>query len=138
MQHFQLQTRIQHVSARRIKAIVTFAQSPSYSLVESMAQLAAMHVRYRSDFDRHVFLLKIQSCELPQRPSLDGDVDLAAERLSHSSHAFGYQVSALMPDGESFGAELLIGSREYDRQFRRENLHPYYQKRFEALLNRND
>ena len=138
MQHFQVLTRIQHVSKRRMRAIATFAQSPSYCLVESMAQLAAMHVRHSLDFDRHAFLLKIQSCDLTLRPILNSDVDLTAERISHSSNAFAYRVSALVPDGESFGAELLIGTREYDRKFRKECLNPYYQKRFETLFNRDD
>jgi hypothetical protein len=132
---FQLIRRITHVSDRRVRADATFAQWPVYTGLEAMAQLAALHVRCSLAFERHAFLLKIDRCDLPPLETLNGDFSLTAERVGQSSQSFAYRVIAQGPDDLTLQAQLLIGTLDYDEQFKKDRLKQHYQKIFEALRN---
>jgi hypothetical protein len=132
---FQLIRRVTDMSNRRVQADAAFAQWPVYTGLEAMAQLAALHVRYSLDFERHAFLLKVERCDLPTLETLDGDFSLTAERLSQSSQSFAYGTTAQGPDGLTIQAQLLIGTLDYDERFKKDRLKQYYRKLFEALRN---
>lgn len=132
---FQLIRRVADVSNRRIQAVAAFAQWPVYTGLEAMAQLATLHARYNLDFERHAFLLKVDRCDLPTLETLSGDVSLTAERVSQSSQSFAYGVIAQGPDDLTMQAQLLIGTLDYNEDFKKERLKQYYRKLFEALCN---
>jgi hypothetical protein len=135
MSCFQLIRRVTDVSIRHVQADVAFAKWPVYTGLEAMAQLAALHVRYSLDFERHAFLLKIDRCDLPMLEALDGDFRLNAECIGQSSQSFAYGVTAQGPDGITIQARLLIGTQDYDERFKKDRLKQYYRKLFEALRN---
>lgn len=133
MQSFRLVRRVIRVTADDIRAVASFKEAPIYAGLEAMAQLAALHVRHCLDFKRHAFLLKIKYCDLPAQDRLDGDVDLGAKVISQSSRSFAYQTAALFGKRLALHAELLIGTRTYDRQFKKESLKHYYKGLFDDL-----
>jgi hypothetical protein len=133
MAGFQLIRRVTDVSDRRIQADAAFAQWPVYTGLEAMAQLAALHVRYSLDFERHAFLLKVERCDLPTLETLAGDFSLTAERTSQSSQSFIYGVIAQGPGDLTMQAQLLVGTLDYDERFKKDRLKRYYRKLFEAL-----
>ena len=132
---FQLIRRVTDVSNRSVQADAAFAQWPIYTGLEAMAQLAALHVRYSLDFERHAFLLKVDRCDLPAPEKLDGDFSLTAERVSQSSQSFAYGTIAQGPNGLTIEAQLLIGTLDYDERFKKDRLKQYYRKLFETLHN---
>lgn len=136
MAGFQLIRRITDVSSRRMQADARFAQWPVYTGLEAMAQLAALHVRHSLAFERHAFLLKVGYCDLPVSETLDGDFSLTADRVSQSSQTFSYRVAAKGPEDIAMQSELLIGTKEYDKHFRKDRLKHHYRKLFEALHSR--
>jgi hypothetical protein len=136
MSSFQLIHRVTGVSNRRIQAVAAFALWPAYTGLEVMAQLAALHVRHSLAFERHAFLLKVDRCDLPEPETLDGEVFLAADRISQSSQTFAYRVDAQGPEDVTMQAQLLIGTQDYDERFRKERLKQRYRTLFKALLNR--
>lgn len=136
MHSFQLIRRVTDVTDRRIQADAVFAQWPVYTGLEAMAQLAALHVRYSIDFERHAFLLKVDRCDLPTLETLAGDFSLTAERFSQSSQSSAYGVIAQGPGDLAMRGQLLIGTLDYDEHFKKDRLKQYYRKLFQALHNR--
>lgn len=131
---FQLLESLSEVTPTAIWGSIRFDRAPMYLFLEAMAQLAALHVRYMMDFDRHAFLLKVIHCELLESQYLEGQFYLQAELSSQSSNAFSYTGKAKCPEFEGLAAELLIGTQAYDDQFQKEHLKAHYQKRFNQLL----
>jgi len=105
----------------------------AFAGLEAMAQLAALHVRYLSNFERHAFLLKAIRCRWPDREVLKAHFSLCARMKRRSSDAFVYDVTARGRRGGSLGAELLIGTAAYGARFREAILKPHYQQIFERL-----
>ena len=136
MPHFQLITGITCVARHRIQAVAVLEQAPAYACLEAMAQLAALHVRHSVNFERHAFLLKIDRCDLPEGDTLNGALSLTADVVGHSSQAFAYRVRSEVSEGDPLLAELLIGTRAYDRQFKRALLKARYRELFDTLLKR--
>ena len=133
MDHFQLIDAVQEVNGRGIVGSSCFESVPPFAGIEAMAQLAALHVRYRSDFSAHAYLLKIAGCRGLHRSRLTGVYSLDAKLESHSRQAFRYQVTAAGDPGGSFSSELLIGLRDYDHRFREAILEDHYRKVFSRL-----
>jgi len=133
LKHFKLVARITHVSASVICAEAGLDGMPMYAGLETMAQLAALHVRYCLEFQRHAFLLKVNQGFWPAKDCLAGCYGLTAERYSQSSKAFAYQVKAQGPTGAMSTADLLIGTVAYDNEFQEDILTAYYREVFGKL-----
>ena len=133
MNHFTLLERITDCTPEQICAEANFVQMHGFAGLESMAQLAALHVRYRLDFRRHAFLLNVIQCQMPARGSLDGHFSLWAKLSSQSNHAFAYKVNADCPARAAFDCQLLIGTQDYGDRFRQARLQTHYQALFNAL-----
>ena len=65
LQGFRLIDRISRAGKEEIRGVCTLAGGPLFTLIEALAQLGALHVRYLTGFTRHAFLLKIARCTLP-------------------------------------------------------------------------
>ena len=133
LRHFSLLTRITRVSAESMCAMADLDGKPAFCVLEAMAQLAALHVRQDIEFRRHAFLLKVNRGQWPHEDVLRGSYRLIAERHGKSSHGFAYRTCALGPGDEALDADLLIGTRPYDRQFREEILEAHYRDIFNRL-----
>ena len=133
LRHFRLLTRITWVSADGIGAIADLVDRPVFCGLEAMAQLAAMHVRHCVSFRRHAFLLKVANSRWPCQDVLQECYGLVAERYSRSSHGSAYRVRTRGPGDGILFADLLIGTRPYDRQFREDILEAHYRNMFDRL-----
>ena len=131
--HFRLLTRITRVSAEGVGAIADLHRKPVFCGLEAMAQLAALHVRHSIRFRSHAFLLKVNRGQWPVQDVLQGCYRLSAQRCGQSSHGFAYRVSGRGPEGGRLDADLLIGTRPYDRQFRQDILEAHYRNLFDRL-----
>lgn len=133
---FRMIDAIRQVDSDSIDGAACFDQAPPFAGLEAMAQLAALHVRYRIDFTRHAFLLKVIQCQGPPGEVLIGKFMFKARRKSHSRNAFRYAVAIEGAVDDVLCSELLIGVCEYNKQFQAHYLQGYYQKMFTALCNR--
>lgn len=133
MRHFNLLTRITRVSSQGLSAIADLHRMPVYCGMEAMAQLAALDVRHRIDFQRHAFLLKVSRGRWPVRDMLQGPYRLVAERSGQSSQGFAYRVWAQGTEEGALECDLLIGTRPYDFQFREDILTAHYRNLFNRL-----
>ncbi len=127
---FVLLDRILKMGEEDIRAVRRFAEAPLWQGVEALAQLAALHQRWRRNFGQQAFLLSVQrltaetpsacpvfpvaapdvrSSEVPE-PTDAGD---APERPA---------LDALRPDGDCLlDARLLVhtdGAAQYDTSLR--------------------
>jgi hypothetical protein len=133
LRHFNLLTRLTRVSMAGMDAIADFYGASTYCGLEAMAQLAALHVRHSTHFQCHAFLLKVHHCRWLPPGALQGRYRLTAERHSQCSNAFDYRVKALGPAGVRLDADLLIGTRPYDDEFREDILQAHYRDVFSGL-----
>lgn len=135
---FKLVDRITTVLPKAIEGASRFDQAPAYAGLEAMAQLAALHVRSINQFNRHAFLLKATRCRLPRQSHLDGSFMLTARIHSQSSDTYAYEAEAQGPEGEIMSADLLVGTKAFDDQFRKEILQTHYRDLFNLLLSRSE
>jgi hypothetical protein len=133
LQHFSLLTRITRVSSEAIGATADFHRLPAFCGLEVMAQLAALHVRHCTFFQRHAFLLKVHRYRWRPQKALSGCYTLSAEQDSKSSDAFVYRVWALGPEDARLDADLLIGTQAYTDEFREDILQAHYRNVFYRL-----
>jgi hypothetical protein len=133
LRHFNLLTRITWVSAEGMGAIADLHRKPVFCCLEAMAQSAALHVRHCIHFRGHAFLLKVTRGRWPFGDALQGCFRVTAERYSQSSHGFAYRVRAHGPGQRVLDADLLIGTRPYDHQFREDILEAHYRNLFDRL-----
>jgi hypothetical protein len=133
LKHFKLVDRITQVSAEGILGEADFDGMPAFGGLEAMAQLAALHVRHNFDFERHAFLLKVNHGRWPARDDLQGHFHLSADLYSQSSNAFAYHVKAQGPGEGDLCADLLIGTKPYDGEFKEYMLKAYYRRIFRKL-----
>ncbi len=124
---------IDRVEPQDMVASAGFQHERPFAGIESLARLAAFHVRYRLDFQRHAFLLKVVELNRLPRATLNGRFRLHAHRTGNSRDAWRYAVKATGAKEEWFGGRLLIGVRDYDEEFREDDLRLFFQKRFETL-----
>ena len=104
-----------------------------HELLEAMAQCAAYHVRYLTDFNRQAFLLKVAAAPVLSG-GVTGRVHLTATLTGVSRDARAYNVTAKWRDQE-ICASLLIGTTPYNDKFEGKRLSPYYQEIFACLMN---
>jgi hypothetical protein len=105
-------------------------------LLESLAQLAGLHIRHSLDFAKHAFLVKIARIPLPDDESLNGSYRLHANIISRSENAFSYQLEASQKNHMVIQGQFLFGVIDYDTDFQKEILQKHYRKVFECLKSR--
>ena len=130
---FILLDRITQVRENTIVAKKTFAETPAWLGIESLAQLGAMHVRYVNRFSRHAMLLKIEKCSFDPGLDLDGTYQLEGERTSRSRYAYSYHLTALKNDQIVIKGQFLFATIAYDDQFDQNRLQSHYERLFTCL-----
>ena len=130
---FIMLDRVLEVSAVRIVGTRSFTGVPSFLPLESLAQLGAFHIRYVTEFSRHVFLIKIVSCSIPLSTAMDGEYVLSGNLLSRTDLSFRSFVKAERDKEIAAEAELLYAAVDYDHNFKEGILHDHYIKVFSCL-----
>ncbi|HYA15174.1 MAG TPA: hypothetical protein VEF33_12615 [Syntrophales bacterium] len=131
---FVMLDRVLEVSNSRIVGARTFLDDPVFLGLESLAQLGAYHIRYLTDFSRHVFLIKISQCNLPPRKVMYGEHLLSGTLLHQSNSSFLCRIEAKRDNKTVMEGEFLFAAVDYDHNFRSDNLRHHYAKVFSCLL----
>jgi hypothetical protein len=131
---FRLIACITGITPEAISGQTNAGKRSAFTGLEAMAQLAALHVRYCLQFQRHAFLLKVHRCRMPNLQVLEGRFCLSARLHSKSSNAFAYDVAADGPNDVQFTGRIIIGSQSYDDHFQKSVLSVYYQNLFADLM----
>ncbi|MFZ2633449.1 MAG: hypothetical protein WA081_00420 [Desulfosalsimonadaceae bacterium] len=130
---FILLDRITQVRENTIVAEKTFAETPVWLGIESLAQLGAMHVRYANQFSRHAMLLIIEECGFNPGLELNGTYQLKGKRTSRSQYAYGYHLTALKNDQIVINGQFLFATIAYDDRFDQNRLQSHYERLFTCL-----
>jgi hypothetical protein len=116
-----------------ILAQLRFNGEQKFSVLEVSAQLCALHVRKRLEFNRHAFLLSFLAVR-PLPPKIPNGIGRFEGRLNGvSQRAFSYDVKFKLESTAVIKIKLIIGTSDYGKMFEKEKLRPYYQELF-ALL----
>lgn len=125
---FILIDQITEIGLEKIKAVKEYSQAPVYAIIESFAQLGAIHVRYLNKFRKHAFLLKIISCSLDSGESINGKYYLTGLLENSSSHAFSYKLNAQRNNLVQFEGRFMFAVIDYDSEFKKDVLETRYKK----------
>ncbi|MCG8552583.1 MAG: hypothetical protein MI799_19440 [Desulfobacterales bacterium] len=132
---FLMVDQINLINDKNISGSNTFLNAPFSFCLESLVQMCALHVRYTLNFEKHVFLLKINRCAINTEHTFSGRYALHAELMHRSSQAFSYTAAALRDEIQIMDGSFIIAAREYDKNFMKKNISPHYKKVFSCLLN---
>ncbi|MCP4134583.1 MAG: hypothetical protein GY754_26655 [bacterium] len=136
---FILLERITGIDENQITGISKERSAESFFLIEVLAQLGALHVRYRTEFRRHAFLLKIEELIIepvePEEELETGAYFLEGKLLSSSSRAFQYELEAKLENRAYARGTMLFATVEYGAGFKEEILEQHYRKVFTCLQN---
>ncbi len=108
--------------------------APLFCMVESMAQLGAMHLRYQTDFQRHVFFAKAKRLTFYVKNIVKGHYRFDATAKGHSDRSFAYYLTSKTA-GNILAADgiFLFSSLSYDSNFQKERLKNHYERVFSCL-----
>lgn len=135
LQGFRLIDRISRAGSEEIRGVCTLAGGPLFTLIEALAQLGALHVRYLTGFTRHAFLLKIARCTLPGGVPAAGVCPLRGRQTARSTTTFAYHLEAGREGALLMEGEFLFATLDYDGRFAREALARHYEMLFSCLTN---
>lgn len=135
LEGFVLLDSISGISREAISGLKQFGDAPPWLVMESLAQLGALHVRYRLNFEMHAFLLGIKRCDFSSG-HMRGNIQLRGESTAESSSAYSYKLLALDENGSCVEGEFLFSVVEYDDlHFKGDVLRKHYKKVFSCLIN---
>jgi hypothetical protein len=134
MQGFRLLDRISRADRDEIRGACTLTGGPVFTLIEALAQLGALHVRWLTGFMRHAFLLKIGRCTLPDGALAAGACLLKGRRTAQSGTTFAYCLEAEREGTVLMEGEFLFTTINYDEHFSGEALARHYRDLFSCLL----
>jgi hypothetical protein len=120
-------------SGTEINGIVRHDNAPACIGIESLAQLASMHVRKLHDFNNHAALLKINDIHLKKYGSLNGDYSISAKLTSRSERAFIYFSQSLLNNDIIIEGSFIITLLDYNDKFKKEILERHYKNLFSCL-----
>lgn len=154
--NFLLLDALDRCDAARAVARRTFAPAPAWQGLEGMAQLAALHARWKAGFALHAFLLTVEQATWPGTDQLHGPARITATLLAESDRAATYDTaitpalaaspvspvattaavsieSAVCAAPPLMRATLTIGRMPYDTRFRQARLAARHQELFAWL-----
>ncbi|MHB9097233.1 MAG: hypothetical protein ACYC5X_05360 [Syntrophales bacterium] len=135
LQGFRLIDRISRAGRDEIRGGCTLTGGPLFTLIEALAQLGALHVRWLTGFTRHAFLLKIGRCTLPVGAPAAGACLLRGKQTAQSGTTFVYHLEAWREGAVIMEGEFLFTTIDYDERFSREALARHYGMLFSCLSN---
>jgi hypothetical protein len=116
-----------------IKVVRSFDRTPVYEVIEALAQTGALYIRRLTGFNKHIFLLKIEVCDIPAGP-LQGKFVISAELAGRSESAFRCSLRGEGSNGTVIEGSFLYASSEYGEKFDGKILRDHYEKVFSCLL----
>ncbi len=133
LQGFRLIDRISRAGSDEIRGVCTLKGGPVFTLVEALAQLGALHVRYLTGFARHAFLLKIGRCTLPDGVPAAGVCLLRGRLAAQSGTTFAYHLEAGREEAVLMEGEFLFTTIDYDERFAQGPLARHYRMLYSCL-----
>jgi hypothetical protein len=130
---FLLIDRITAVGPVEIRGTCVFDGRAIFSLIESLAQLGAFHVRKRDGFQRHAFLMKVGKCTLPEVIPPAGIMDLQGELTGQSDRSFSYRMRASRQGQSIMEGDHWFSTVDYDERFAGKKLQEHYERVFACL-----
>ena len=103
-----------------------------FSLLEAMAQAGALHARYSDNFQRHVFLVKVAHCILPEHLPAGEVIILQAEMRGKSDRSFFYHIQA-REENHALEGDFWFSSVDYDERFSAAALRQHYRDLWTCL-----
>jgi hypothetical protein len=122
---------------KTIAAVRTFYNAPGFAAIEACAQVCALHVRRRSDFGGHAFLLSVSSVTPLPPERLHGRGRLEAVLLGVSRRAFTYAIEMNLSADPLIQVVLTIGTMDFGETFAKDLLRPHYRRLFSSLNRQN-
>lgn len=132
---FHLIDRISRAGRDEIEGSCILTGGPLFILIEALAQLGGLHVRWLTGFTRHAFLLKIGRCTLPGKAPAAGACLLSGRQTAQSGTSFAYHMEAGREGVLLMEGEFLFTTIDYDERFSGEALGRHYGMLFSCLLN---
>jgi len=133
MDGFQLLTSVTDLDQGIIKGTAAFVDQPPFVVMESLAQLGALHVRWLCDFSKHAFLLKVERFSLPGESRISGTLELSGRLLVRSQAAFSYDLTTSGVWESPLMGRFLFSVKEYDDTFEKGVLTTRYKEVFQCL-----
>lgn len=134
---FIMPERIIRLDEERIEILKTVGSDEAqvHTGIETLAQAGAFHLRHRSGFERHAFLLTIDHYRaLTPRPD-PGIYHVHGRLTGKSARAFAYDLWAGQRDTPCFEGRFLFALGDYDRNFKKESLETHYRNLLSCLKN---
>jgi len=128
LDHFVMVDAIGGMDANRIDGEVTLENADPTLLLESLAQLAGLHIRHSLDFAKHAFLVKIAGTPLPEEKSLTGTFRLRGSLVGRSEEAFTYRLEADRENVPVIHGQFLFGTIDYSDDFQKDILQKHYRE----------
>jgi hypothetical protein len=133
LNRFIMLDSIEQATDISIKGVKRFSNSSVYQGLEALAQLGALHVRYKTDFNCHAFLLSIKTCSIDSDKPLNGNFKLSGILQHHSREAFSYKLTAKKNSQIILDGTFIIATIKYDDVFTATTLRTHYKKLFMNL-----
>ena len=133
MDGFHLLAAVTLVDESRIRGRADIADLSSLAVMESLAQLGALHVRRLHDFSTHAFLLKVAEFSLAGQGEISGDLALAGNLVARSQAAFSYELRAETAGKEVCSGRFVFSVTAYDDRFSKDLLRKRYKELFSCL-----
>ena len=95
LHNFNLINSLNIVEEKFIKCSISLMNEENYLLIEAIAQLASLHVRYRKSFKKHAFLLKVIFFKKFTEESINGKIIIKCYRTLSSDKTCVYSAKAI-------------------------------------------
>jgi len=126
--------KICNFDSSRIRAILNTNNTPTlFVILEAMAQTGALHARYCGDFQRHVFLVKVAHCILPEHLPANEAINLQADIQGKSDRSFSYRIQVQARNDVIMEGDFWFSSIDYDERFNAAVLQQYYRDLWTCL-----
>ena len=133
LQSILLIERITAFDPGEIRGVFAFDGKSVFMPIEAMAQLGAFHVRRLDGFQRHVFLMKVGKCVLPDPLPGEGAIVLQGELTGRSDRSFVYHIRMERQGQTVMRGDFWFSTVDYDERFEGEMLQRHYERVFSCL-----
>lgn len=133
LENYILVKGITRADGEGIAGFTVFDQAPLSLGMEALAQLAALHLRWRMDFTRHAFLMTIRGCRVESTAPLTGQLELEGICVGRTKAAAAYRLQALRDGGAVIAGSFLIATLAYGAEFQEIRLKEHYRSLWRAL-----
>lgn len=125
--------RITALTSADVRGGAAFDGKRLFTLIEALAQLGALHVRWSDGFCRQAFLIKVGHCVLPEPLPASGYLDVAGVLTGRSDRSFIYRLWAEREGKTLMTGEFWFSTTDYDDRFDAAKLKDHYERVFTCL-----